>query len=404
MPGGPIRIKEKDEMEEQSIDQLVSKYKTGGLSRRNFIRGAVALVGVAATETLLISCQQAPPAQVEEGDGEPIESGEEEFSRPGVEERIEWIDCTKYRKDPPWSIANPTQGATNSWALMYDAHTEYAVMEKYADLFGEYYYADSGGNAAKQVSDVESILVKEPDIIIGGALGAAGKAVFDRAYDSGIPLVIGQLPYESDKYTSFVNPDNYLNGARFAEWIVEVLGGSGKIVMTSGIAGTDTAESRLQGARDIFQNYPDIEILAHGYMDWSISKAKQGFEAWLATYPEIDAIWSDSAFMAWGATEAFVEAGRDIPPMTTEPLNGFMKLAKEHDIPFFCRGYPNAFGLDLVDMAVNVMMGEVVPKYQFVPSIEFEDDKLDQYLYPDLSDDLWVDYRFPRKYVDQLFG
>jgi len=395
-------------MEDKSVNNLVDDYRNNRLSRRGFLRAATALVGVTVAESLLISCQANPPTpeEVKESSAEAPAAPPSEpaaIISPAQKKVINWEDCTKYKKDPPWTMANPTQGPTNSWALMLDGHTDYGRLEKYKDYFSDYFYADSGGNAAKQISDLESIPVKNPDIIIGGALGAAGKAIFDQAYDSGIPLVIGQLPYESEKYTSFVNPDNWIIGAKFADWIARKLNGEGKILMTSGIAGTDTAETRLSAAREIFANYPGIEVLAHGYMDWSISKAKQGFEAWLASYPEVDAVWSDSAFMAWGAIEAFVEANREIPPMTAEPLNGFLKLAKQHNVDFFARGYPNAYGLDFVDMAVNVLMGEVVPRFKDVPSIEFEKDKLDQYLQPDESDDLWVDYRFPRSWIQKMF-
>jgi ribose transport system substrate-binding protein len=394
-------------MEEKPIENLVADYRNSRLSRRGFLRAATALVGVTVAESLLISCQANPPTAEEVK-----ESVAEATSAPVVPSVIispvdrmviNWEDCTRYKKDPPWSMANPTQGPTNSWALMLDGHTDYGRTEKYKDYFDEYYYADSGGNAAKQISDLESILVKNPDIIIGGALGAAGKSIFDQAYDMGIPLVIGQLPYVSDKYTSFVNPDNWIIGAKFADWIARKLNGEGKIVMTSGIAGTDTAETRLSAAKEIFANYPGIEVLAHGYMDWSISKAKQGFEAWLASYPEIDAVWSDSAFMAWGAIEAFVEANRDIPPITAEPLNGFLRLAKQYDVDFFARGYPNAYGLDFVDMAVSVLMGEVVPRFKNIPSTEFEKNKLDFYFKPEASDDLWVDYRFPYAWIEKMF-
>jgi hypothetical protein len=49
------------------------------------------------------------------------------------------------------------------------------------------------------------------------------------------------------------------------------------------------------------------------------------------------------------------------------------------------------------------MMGEVVPKFRDVPSIEFDKSQIDTYLRPDASDDLWVDYRFPNSYIDKLF-
>jgi|GEM_PF-3187111 len=393
-------------MEDKKIDNLVNDYRKNRISRRAFVKAAVALVGVTAAESLLASCQANPPTPTEIA--EEVSGSTEGFvavpvSSPVDAMQINWIDCTKYKKAPPWTIAYPAQGATNSWALMNNWHVEYAVWDKYNGLFSDYYYADSGGNAAKQISDMESILVKEPDIIIGGALGAAGKAIFDRAYDMGIPSVIGQLPFESEKWTSFVNPDNYIIGAKFADWVAKKLQGKGKIVMTSGIAGTDTAELRLEAARDVFSNYPGIEILAHDYMDWSISEAKKGFEAWIQAFPEIDAIWSDSAFMAWGAVEAFVEANRDIPPMSSEPLNGFLKLAKQYDVDFFCKGYPSSYILDTVGMCVSILKGEVIPRYVDVPGMEFDRSQLDDFLKPDMPDDLWVDYRFPAEYIDKMF-
>ncbi len=48
-------------------------------------------------------------------------------------------------------------------------------------------------------------------------------------------------------------------------------------------------------------------------------------------------------------------------------------------------------------------MGEVVPRFKNIPSTEFEVDKLDQYLKPEASDDLWVDYRFPYTWIEKLF-
>jgi ribose transport system substrate-binding protein len=162
----------------------------------------------------------------------------------------------------------------------------------------------------------------------------------------------------------------------------------------------------LRAAREVFANYPDIEILGHAYSDWSISKAKSDAEAFLAAHPEIDGIWSDSAFMAWGAVEAFAEAGRPIPPMTAEPLNGFLGLAKEHDVEFYAIGYPPAQSIECVDAAVKVLQGESVPKHTPIGEVlEFTNEELDEYYRPDMSDDLWVDYLLPDEQLEELgFG
>ena len=386
--------------EERFIDSLLRKVDRGQLSRREFVRATGGILGLTAAYSLLgtTGLKGAVPA------AEAAPLGQAGEIRPEDWERMLFYDCTEFKKDPPWTLANISQGPTNSWALMLDGHTDYAREDKFKGLFSDnYLYADGQANAAVQVSAVETILAQKPDVMIATPMGAALKGPMERVWDAGIPVIQMQMPYLTDKFLSYVNADNAFNGRVTAEWLVERLNGKGKIVMASGTAGVDTAEVRLEAARAVFAEYPDIEILAHGYHNWSISDGKKGFEAWLAAYPEIDGVWSDSAFQSWPAVESFVEAGRDIPPMTTEPLNGFLKLAKEYGVDFYAVGYPAACGLIMVDVAVRVMMGEVVPRYVYVDQLEFGVDELDDYVRPDMSDDLWVDYRYPFTWVEKQF-
>ena len=382
------------------VESLLKKVDQGRLSRREFVRATGGILGLTAAYSLLgtTGLKGAVPAV------EAAPLGQAGDIRPEDWERMLFYDCTEFKKDPPWVLANISQGPTNSWALMLDGHTDYAREDKYKGLFSDnYLYADGQGNAAVQVSAVETILAQKPDVMIATPMGAAMKAPMERVWDAGIPTIQMQMPYLTNKFLSYVNADNGFNGRVTAEWLAAKLNGKGKIVMASGTAGVDTAEVRLEAARAVFADYPDIEILAHGYHNWSISDGKKGFEAWLAAYPEIDGVWSDSAFQAWPAVEAFVEAGRDIPPMTTEPLNGFLKLAKEYNVDFYSVGYPAACGLIMVDVAVRAMLGEVVPRYVYVDQLEFGVDELDDYLRPDMSDDLWVDYRYPFTWVEKQF-
>jgi hypothetical protein len=57
----------------------------------------------------------------------------------------------------------------------------------------------------------------------------------------------------------------------------------------------------------------------------------------------------------------------------------------------------------MVDMAVRAMMGEVVPRYQYVDQFEFGTDELDTYLRPDMGDDFLVDYRYPKAWAEKQF-
>jgi ribose transport system substrate-binding protein len=384
------------------LNRLLERVDKGKMSRRGFIRATGGMLGLTAAYSLLGNVGLKGVAPAVEAASLSSEAGE---IRPEDWSRMLFYDCTEFKKDPPWRLANISQGPTNSWALMLDGHSDYARLDKYKGLFtDDYLYADGQGSAAAQVAAVETILAQKPDVMIATPMGAALKGPLERVWDAGIPVVQMQMPYLTDKFLSYINADNAFHGRVCAEWLAKKLNGAGKIVMTSGMAGTDTAEVRLEAARAVFDEYPDIEILAHGYHDWSISKGKKGFEAWLAAYPEIDGIWSDSAFQSWPAIEAFVEAGRDIPPMEGEPLNGFMKLVKEHDVDCYFVGYPNAIGMLMVDMAVRAMNGEVVPRYEYADQLEFGVDEIDDYLKPDMSDDLWVDYRYPWTWVEKQFS
>ena len=387
--------------ERRFINSLLEKVEKGQLSRRSFILAAGGIAGLAGAYSLLEGVSPIPALSTAEA--ATVKSAGE--VRPEEWDRMLFFDCTPFKKDPPWTLSNLSQGPTNSWALMLDGHSEYAIKEKYKGMFSDrYLYADGQLNAAVQVAAVETLLAQKPDVMISTPLGAALKRPLERVWDAGIPVIQMQMPYLTDKFLCYVNADNALQGRVTAEWLAKKLNGKGKIVMASGAAGVDTAEVRLAAAKAVFANYPDIEILAHGYHNWSISQGKKGFEAWLAAHPQIDGVWSDSAFQSWPAVEAFVEAGRDIPPMPTEPLNGFLKLAKKHNLEFISVGYPNATGLIMVDVAVSAMRGEIVPRYVYVDQLMFEEDELDQYLRPDMSDDLWVDYRYPQNWAMKQFS
>ncbi len=325
-----------------------------------------------------------------------------EYVRP--EDRpVDWVDCTQYKKDPPWKIAFASQGPTNSWALMLDGHAEYAIEEKYAGLFSDYFYAGCDAKADKQVSDVESLLMQKPDVLLMCGMGEALLGVTERAYDMGIPTVHMQMPFQTEKYTSYVNTNNYEIGYKQVDWLCKKLGGEGRILCAAGIAGVDTAVDRYRGAKDAMAKYPGIEEAAMQWVNWSVTEAKKAFEAWLPAYPDIDGIWADGGFAAWAAIEAYSEAGLKVPPLTGDSMNGQLRLVKEHNVPFYAAAYTMAMSMDSVTMAVAIMRGETVPKYYKEPLLEFDDSEIDKYFNPDMSDDVFMDYHYPVRWLEKQF-
>jgi ribose transport system substrate-binding protein len=151
-----------------------------------------------------------------------------------------------------------------------------------------------------------------------------------------------------------------------------------------------TAEARLQGAQEVFDSYPDIEVLGHEYTNWDAADGKTAMQAFLTQFPQIDAVWADGAGQAIGAIEAFREADRDVPPFAAEPLNGFLRLVSEEGTPFVAVGYPPSHSAACLDAAMTVLAGETVPSFINVEVPIFDASGLEEWYRPDCIDDLWL--------------
>lgn len=330
-------------------------------------------------------------------ENDPPELGLDPLDPP--DDEIVMIDTSQYAQEPPYRIGFASQGPTNSWALTYDESLFYHAEQNYPDV--EILYADANGDADKQVNDIEDLLVQQPDALIVTPLGAAVRGPVERAAAEGIPVVLCTGRVDTDAFVTRVDRDNRLNGTLTAEWVAKRIDYKGKIVMISGIAGVPTAEDRLGAAQAVFEQYPDIEILAHEYANWSPTEGKRVMESLLVAHDEIDAIWSDSGFLS-GAVEAFEEAGREVPPLTGEPINGFLRVAQENRFDFAAVGYPPNHSTQCLDAAVETLQGEPQPSFINVDAAVFTHERVDEFYEPDCSDDLWVPSTLPESRLAEL--
>src|SRR5690348_9648430 len=120
-----------------------------------------------------------------------------------------------------------------------------------------------------------------------------------------------------------------------------MLDGKGNVMMLNGISGSGTATTWHDAATAAFSQYPGIKIIADQYANWSISLAKTRAAAIIAANPKIDGVWTGGSENAIGAIQAFADAGRPMPLFgTTNPLNGFLRLAKQYNLKFVAAPYP----------------------------------------------------------------
>jgi len=275
-------------------------------------------------------------------------------------------DTSQFKKDGPYKIALAAQGPTNSWAALFDEEIRYHVDQLGKGVVSDLLYADANGSADKQVPEVEDLLSQNPDALILVPMGrAALSASVDRAAAQGVPVVLCASGVDSDSFVTEVGTNLYDIGVRQAQWLVDQLGGKGKIVVMDGIPGVDTAEIAKTGAASIWAKNPDIQILDEQYGQWSTAEAKKVAEQWIAKYgADIQGVWSDGGQMSQGIIEAFQEAKLPVPPLASADYsNGLLRQVQDAKITFHAGQYPNAMSILCLDTAIKILQGKSVPRF-----------------------------------------
>jgi ribose transport system substrate-binding protein len=101
--------------------------------------------------------------------------------------------------------------------------------------------------------------------------------------------------------------DNPGLGRVSAEYMVEALGGQGKIVVLRGIP-TVIDNQRFDAFMEVVAG-TNIEVLDSQYANWNRDDGFEVMQDFLTRFPEIDAVWAQDDDIALGVIEALAQAG-----------------------------------------------------------------------------------------------
>ena len=283
----------------------------------------------------------------------------------------------------------------NSWrAQMEQEFVAEAEKLKAEGVVSEYYITNSNEDINKQISDMQDLITKKVDaIVITAASPTALAPVVEEATEAGIKVVSFDNVVETEEQVATVGIDEKEFGRIGAEWLVDKLDGKGKIVVLNGIAGTATDSLRWGGAEEVFKQYPDIEILGSANASWDYAQGKAAMESMLSAYPEIDGVWSQGGAMTQGAIDAFIAAGRDLVPMTSEGNNGAIRAwieNKDKGLSCIAPSNPTYTSAEALRVVIKALNGEDIPGNVGMDIETVTEENVDQYYRSDMPDSFWV--------------
>ncbi|MBE6218346.1 MAG: response regulator [Bacteroidales bacterium] len=179
----------------------------------------------------------------------------------------------------------------------------------------------------KQISDIEDFIRRQFDaIIVAPNEAGAITPVVEKAFESGIPVILVDRKIKSDKYTAYIGADNYDIGLRAGEYVKSRIeeGRPVRIAEISGMRASTPAEERHNGFSDALRSVEGVQIRSIE-ADWTYDVAFTRFSQMLAADEWIpDVIFAHNDVMAKGAYAAAVNAGceKDIILVGVDALGG----------------------------------------------------------------------------------
>lgn len=381
----------------------MDRYLRHSTGRRSLIRGAAA--GAGALGLGLSGVGRF---------GSPVWAQESTFDAEACYQPFAGAETVQYEKlaDPPYNIALSNSYIGNVWRTqMIKMAKAYAETPEIAPLINNFEVVTSDRDDAAQIAAIENmisngaqaivIIAHTPTALVQTAQQARADGIVIVSFDNTIRT---DPPDPSVDVGITVNEDQVEMGRRWAQWLVEQTGGEGKILMVNGVQGTGVDTERRQGAYEVWNENPGIEVV-EVIGDWDPGKAQTATATALAANPDFVGVWCQGG--TDGVVRAFIDAGVPLAPVAGEAENGFRKQMLEMADEFQGYSIGQTPGLVAVSMraALSLLMGEPVPLAVSVPLPEAKTEDLvpGVNVFPDAPDNFFTATSIPACGVNLTF-
>lgn len=306
-------------------------------------------------------------------------------------------------QEGPYSLALSNSYIGNVWRTqMINMANAFVERPDIKPLVSPWQVASSGDDVAAQIAQTENMISAGAQAIIINSISPTALApVCQRAVSDGIPVVAFDGIVEAEGIV-IVNEDQFEMGRIWADWLIENMGDSGKVLMIQGVQGTSVDTDRNAGGRSVFDQYPNIEIV-EVLGQWDPGTAQTVTANALAAHNDITGVWCQGG--TDGAVRAFLDAGRPLVPFAGEAENGFRKQMLEFRDDGFQAisiGQSPALVAVSIRVAIDLLSGIEVPSYISVPLpiVTSDDLEVGVNVFPDAPDNFFTDISIPDCNVD----
>ncbi|MER9079783.1 substrate-binding domain-containing protein [Mesorhizobium sp. M0895] len=235
---------------------------------------------------------------------------------------------------------------------------------------------DAGFDAARQKSDVETVLAKKPSIILSLPVDPASAAtVYDPARQAGVKLgFVDNSPagYVHDKdYVTIVSDDLFQMGNKAGIAMADALGKQGKVGYIFHDADFYVTNQR-DGAfkHTIEQDYLDMKIVAEAGMA-DPARSEEIAQAMITQHPDLDGIYVTWAEPALSVLSTLRAAGNSHTKIVTLDLNepAALDMVKGGNVAALIADEAYDIGVTLARATAASLIGKKAAPFMVVDSL-----------------------------------
>jgi ribose transport system substrate-binding protein len=254
----------------------------------------------------------------------------------------------------------------------------------------ELIYTDAQGDTAKQVSDVEDIIARKPDVILLAPREYEGLApALAAAKEAGIPLVLIDRDAQGEAgvdYKTLISADFIWEGQQCAQVLIKRFGTEREVnvVQVTGTPGSSVAIDRQKGFEDELAKYPNFKIVSTQNGEFTRSIAQKTMENVIQSLGDkIDAVYGHDDECTIGAIQALKAAGQKPgADIAIVGVGGFRDAALsiqagEMDATVLCSPF---FGPTAFDTCEKIVGGETLPTFIQNPGRIIDKSNVDAYM------------------------
>ncbi|TPI58272.1 substrate-binding domain-containing protein [Mesorhizobium sp. B3-1-3] len=259
----------------------------------------------------------------------------------------------------PLDIYVSYHDVSNEFAPFMKAGVQRAATE---DKVSAQFIGPVGADADGQISEIETLMGKMDGLAISSVSTDALAPLIDKVIAAGIPVVTFNTDNPESKRLAFAGQDLVQSGREAGKLMAKVLGGKGKVMITTIDAAAQWSLDREKGAREALKAEPGLEVVSTLNTGTDPQKIYSAIENAMLANPSISGVLSLEC-CSTPAAGTWVErnkAADKVKVVGFDLLDQTVQLVQSGDVQATIDQAPEKQGFAAVDLLVQFLKGQTI--------------------------------------------